>query len=76
MDPFLSLTSPQLNAITHSITGVQREYRHLSAGKVPCQYPFVWMHTFANELGRLTQGDRDIKSTNTIFVIPFHKVHI
>ena len=34
----------------------------------------LWQTSFANELGRLTQGIRDIVGTNTCFFIPFSQV--
>ena len=71
-----SLTLSLLNAATHPITRVQCEYRHLSTGKVPGQYPLIWKRAFTNELGRLSQVIRDIKGTNTIVFIPFKDVPI
>lgn len=71
VDPSLSLAFPELHAVLHPISGDQCEYRHLSSGKVPGQCPLVWKHVFANELGRLSQGTRDIKGTDIISFIPF-----
>ena len=44
-------------------TGESLEYRDLI--KLP-KYREVWMKSFANEIGRLAQGIRDIKGTNTM----------
>ena len=76
VEPSSSLTLSLLNAVTHPITGAQCEYRHLSPGKVPGQYPLIWKRAFTNELGRLSQVIRDIKGTNTIVFIPFKDVPI
>ena len=38
------------------------------------KYRDIWMHGFANELGRLSQGIRDIPGTDTIDFIPFSEV--
>ena len=34
----------------------------------------MWIKSFANELGRLAQGIRDVKGTNTIYFIPCNAV--
>lgn len=52
-------------------TGKLLEYQHLS--KHP-RYRQVWQHSIANEFGRLEQGIRDIKGTDTIFFICKSKV--
>ena len=54
-------------AIIDETTGESLEYRDLI--KRP-DLRDVWFHSLANELGRLAQGIRDIKGTNTIFFIP------
>ena len=71
MDPSLSLAFPELDPVLHPITGTQCEYRYLSSGKVPGQYPLVCKRAFANKLARLSQDTRDVKGTNTISFIPF-----
>ena len=38
------------------------------------KYREVWVTSFANELGRLAQGIRDVKGTNTIHFIPHNSV--
>ena len=38
------------------------------------KYHDVWIHSFENGLGRLAQGIRDIKGTDTIKFIPFSSV--
>ena len=54
------------NAVTHQISGVAQEYRHLVKG--PDRK--IWERSFANELGQLAQGIRTVKGTNTIIFIP------
>ena len=45
------------NAVTHQISGVYQEYRHLF--KVPDRK--IWELSFANELGKLAQCIRTVK---------------
>jgi len=59
------------NAILDEETGRSLEFRELI--KLD-KYRTVWMHAFANELGRLAQGIRDIVGTDTIDFIPFSDV--
>ena len=54
------------NAVTHQISGVYQEYRHLF--KVPDRK--IWELSFANELGKLAQCIRTVKGTNTVIFIP------
>ena len=63
------------NAVFDEETGKLLEYKQLM--KHP-KYAKVWARSYANELGRLAQGIRDIKGTDTIFFItkqqvPSHK---
>ena len=60
----------EANSVIHPITGVPQEYRHL------CKGPDhkIWKRSFANELGQLAQGIRNIKGTDTIHFIPKSKV--
>ena len=44
-------------------TGKSLQYRHSMNME---KYMEVWGTSFANELGRLAQGSRDVKGTNTI----------
>ena len=74
VDPSINLSLPLLNTVTHPITGAQYEYRHFSTGKVPGQCPLIWKRAFANELGRLSQGIRDIKGINTNVFLPFEDI--
>jgi len=60
-----------IGAIIDEDTGDTLEYRHLIKSD---KYRTIWQHSFANKLGRLFQGIRDIKGTNTCFFIPKHKV--
>ena len=54
-------------AVIDEETGKQMEYRDLI--KKPELFS-LWTRSLANELGRLTQGIRDIVGTNTMFFIP------
>ena len=54
-------------AVLNPDTGSMMEYRHLI--KDP-KYKEIWNKSFANEIGRLAQGIRDVIGTNTIFFIP------
>ena len=54
-------------AIIDEATGKNMEYRDLI--KRP-ELMETWYTSLANELGRLAQGIRDIKGTNTVFFIP------
>ena len=60
----------EANYVIHPITGVTQEYRHLC--KVPDHK--IWKKSFANELGQIAQGIRNIKGTDTIHFIPKSKV--
>jgi hypothetical protein len=64
-----------MGAIVDIITGSVLEYRHLIKSDT---HKDIWHHSFANKLGRLFQGIRDIKGTNICFFIakdkmPWHK---
>ena len=54
-------------SVIDKATGKQMEYRDLV--KTPELY-VLWTRSLANELGRLTQGIRDIIGINTMFFIP------
>ena len=58
-------------AILNEETGRTLEFRHLIKLENYCK---IWMNSFANKLGRLAQGIRDIPGTNTIDFIPFTAV--
>jgi hypothetical protein len=65
----LATPLPRINrayAVTDVATGQQLEYRQLL--QRPDLKP-IWERAFANELGRLAQGVRDIKGTDTILFI-------
>ena len=53
-------------AVIDEETGKALEYRDLIKLE---KYKNVWEMSYANELGRLTQGIRDIPGTNTMFFI-------
>ena len=64
-----------IGAVVDDDTGDVLEYRHLIKSAT---HRAVWQRSFANELGRLFQGVRDVKGTNTCFFIaktgvPSHK---
>ena len=59
------------NAIIDETMGTPLEYQHLVK---PDTYREVWVTSFANELGHLTQGIHDVKGTNTIQLIPNRSV--
>jgi hypothetical protein len=66
----LATPLPRINrayVVTDVTTGQQLEYRQLL--QRPDLKP-IWERAFANELGRLAQGIRDIKGTDTIVFIP------
>eukprot|EP00804_Cyclotella_cryptica_P008225 CCRYP_015155-RA/>CCRYP_015155-RA protein AED:0.23 eAED:0.17 QI:0/0/0/1/1/1/3/0/935 len=52
-----------VSAVIDNETGDSLEYRHLI--KHP-KYQEIWSRSYANELGRLTNGIRDIPGTNTM----------
>jgi hypothetical protein len=60
------------NSVTDPITGNVQEYRHLVKGPTKDK----WIHSFANELGRLAQGvgTRMPKGTETIHFITKQQV--
>ena len=58
-------------AVFDEESGKLLEYRHL---KQHPKYKRTWEKSFANELGRLAQGIRDIDGTSTIFFVPFGQV--
>ena len=63
-------TTRKANSVTHQISVVAQEYRYLI--KVPERK--IWERYFANELGQLSQGIREVKRTNTVMLIPKSKV--
>jgi hypothetical protein len=73
--PFTSDSINFIGAIVNDITGDVLEYHHLIKSDTHCA---IWQKCFANELGRLFQGIRNIKGTDTCFFIrknqmPSHK---
>ena len=65
--------APYAAPVTHADTGRSMEYRDLLADPTTRD---VWLHSAANEFGRLAQGlpDNCVDATNTIFFIPVTKV--
>ena len=55
------------SAIIDETTGKSLEYRDLIKDN---KLRATWEHSFANEIGRLAQGIRDIEGTETIWFIP------
>ena len=58
----------EANEVTHQISGVTQEYRHLIKGSDRK----TWEISFAKKLGQLNQGIRGVKGINT--VISFSKL--
>ena len=54
------------NRVTHQISGVAQEYRHI----VKCTDIKIREWSFENELGKLSQGIRTVKGTNIFIFIP------
>ena len=65
--------APYAAPVTHADTGRSMEYCDLLADPTTRD---VWLHSAANEFGRLAQGlpDNRVDATNTIFFIPVTKV--
>ena len=63
-------TTRKANSVTHQISGVPQEYRHLIKGP---ERKF-WERSFANELRQLAQGNIEVKGKNTVMFIPKSKV--
>ena len=59
------------NSATNKISGVDQEYRHLIKGPERK----IWEISFANELGQLSQGIREVRGKNTIMFILKYKVN-
>ena len=55
----------EAKAVTHKISGVAQEYRHLIKG--PGMK--IWGKSFANELGQLAQGIGGIEGKNTVILL-------
>ena len=56
--------------VTNTDTGAEEGYTALSKGT----NAGVWIKAYADDLGMLAQGIRDIKGTNTVTFIPHYKV--
>ena len=54
-------------SIIDNVTGESMEYRNLIKSD---KHRAIWEHSLANEIGRVAQGIRNIKGTETIFFIP------
>jgi hypothetical protein len=65
------LTQPMVHHINHIYTdmGVRLRIDKLLLENKP-----VWGKSLSNELGRLTQGVREVKGTDAMEFIPFHQV--
>ena len=63
-------TPCEANSVTHQISGLAQEYRHLIKGPEIK----IWKRSFAKKLRKLAQGIIDIKGTNTVMFIPKSKV--
>ena len=62
-----------VGAIIDNEAGKSLEFRHLIKMD---KYRNIWVKSFANELGRLPQGIRDVTGTNTIDFIPHADVSV
>ena len=60
----------EANSVAHQISGVAQEYRNLIKGPEMK----IWEISFANELGQLDQGIREVKGKNTVMFIPKSQV--
>jgi hypothetical protein len=59
-------------AVLHPETGIAMEYRALATDP---STKATWIHSYANELGRLAQGvGQRVRGTDTIFFIPYNAV--
>ena len=58
------------NSVTHQVSGVAQEYRHLIKGPERK----IWERSFAKELGQLAQGIREVKGKNMVMFVPKSKV--
>ena len=58
------------NSGTHQTSGVAQDYRHLIRGPERK----ILEGSFANELGQVAKGIREVKGTNTVMFIPKSKV--
>ena len=56
----------EANSVTHQISIVAQEYRHLIKGLERR----VWERSIANKLVQLAQGIREVKGENTVMFIP------
>ena len=63
-------TPSEANSVIHHISGVAQEYRHLIKGPERK----IWEISFANELGQLSQGIREVNGKNTVMFISKSKV--
>ena len=63
-------TPRKANSVTHQISEVAQEYRHLIKGPEIK----IWKRSFAKKLRKLAQGIIDIKGTNMVMFIPKSKV--
>jgi hypothetical protein len=63
-DSFDWFPTGMANSAIDPATGESLEYQQLIKRDKYCK---TWTRSFANDLGRLAQGIRDIEGTNTIF---------
>ena len=60
----------EANSVTHHISRVAQEYRHLIKGPERR----TWERSVANKLVQLAQGIIEVKGANTVMFIPKSKV--
>ena len=63
-------TPREANSVTHQVSGMAQGYSHL----IKVTERKIWEISFANELGQLSQGIREVKRTNTVMFIPKSKI--
>jgi len=69
----LNVTKYSVNAVIDEKSGKSMEYRHLIHNP---KYKQVWSDSMSNELGRLTQGNRRVQRTNTMYFLPYENIPI
>ena len=62
-------TPRKSNSVIHQTSAVAQEYRHMIKGSERK----IWEISFANKLGKLAQGIREVKGKNKVTFIPKSK---
>ena len=58
-------------AVIDPVNGKSLEYRHLIKHPV---YKHIWNNSMSNEIGRLAQGNKNVKGTDTMFFIEYNDI--